>query len=40
MTNKGSLLFIDDNLGPINVPKERLKRVKSIGAARGNYHLL
>ncbi len=40
MTNKGSLLFIDDNLGPINVPKERLKCVKSIGAARGNYHLL
>ena len=40
MTNNWSLLFVDDNLGPINVPKERLKRVKSIGAARGNYHLL
>ncbi len=40
MTNKGASVFIDDNVGPSNVTKERLKRVKSIGATRGNANLL
>ncbi len=39
MKNEGSSIFIDDNVGPSNVAKERLKRVKSKGAARGNVNV-
>ncbi len=33
-------MFIDDNVGPSNVAKEWLKRVKSKGATRGNVNVL
>ncbi len=40
MKNKRSSMFIDVNVGPSNVTKERLKRVKSKGATRGNVNVL
>jgi hypothetical protein len=40
MKNKGSSMFIDDNVCPSNVAKERLTRVKSKGATRGNVNVL
>jgi hypothetical protein len=40
MKNKGSSMFIDDSVGPSNMAKERLKRVKSKGATRGNVNVL
>ncbi len=41
MKNKGSSMFIDDSVSPSNVTrKERLKRVKSKGATRGNVYVL
>ncbi len=33
-------MLIDDSVGPSNVAKERLKRVKSKGATRGNVDVL
>ena len=36
MSNKGSSVFMDDNIGPSNVKTERIKRVKTTGAIRGN----
>ncbi len=40
MKNKGYSMFIDDSVGPSNVAKEWLKRVKSKGATRGNVNVL
>jgi len=36
MSNKGASVFMDDNIGPSNVKTERIKRVKTTGAIRGN----
>ncbi len=33
-------MFIDDSVGPSNVAKEQLKRVRSKGATRGNVNVL
>jgi hypothetical protein len=39
MTNKGCSVFTNENIGPPNVRTERMKRVKTGGAIRGNVNL-
>jgi hypothetical protein len=40
MENKGSSIFMNDNVGPSNVKRECMKRGKTSGAIRGKVHVV